>query len=111
MSAVAVRLPVEIPGEDVRFPPAAPVPVTAHVAFEGGLHPIPTWDSMTSAQHDEHREDCPHTCLWCEDHRGFGVCPACDRDNAEANDQGDSVCCGMPVYFPLPEEDGPERWD
>lgn len=110
MSDIRVPVPAETPGEDLRFPPAAPVSARAHLLYEGWVVPIPTWDSMTAAEHEDHRDECTETCAWCEAHRAFGTCPACEAWNAEADDQGESRCCGMPVYFPLPEEDGPDRW-
>ena len=110
MTAMVVPLAVEVPGEDVAFPPSAPLPARAHLAHLDGVTPIPTWESLTPSEREEHRDECADTCLWCEPHRAFGTCPACEAWNAEPDDQGESRCCHAPVFFPSPEEDGPDRW-
>lgn len=122
MSALPVVLPVEIPGEDVEGSPWAPVPASAVIALrasqeththetrssaefggplkhDGWAPAFPTWDDLTAAERSEHRQVCAGECALCEGHRLWGLCPACGHTNAEANDEGESLCCAARVLF------------
>ncbi|AWY06673.1 hypothetical protein SEA_ZETA1847_39 [Microbacterium phage Zeta1847] len=66
-------------------------------------------DFTDPAELADHREACD-LCEACDPFRAFGACSTC-HDDAEAIGPAElSPCCGSPVYFPGPVEDGPERF-
>jgi hypothetical protein len=68
----------------------------------------PEWDDLTTAEHDEHRSECPTLCPLCEEHRGFGECPVCGPE--EANDQDNCTSCGRPIRMDSDPRDDPGWW-
>lgn len=97
MSAVEVNLPEQIPGEDIKHPPFAPVP--ARLPMVAWPEALPEWDDLTVADQLDHIEWCGG-CGMCADHRAWGVCPSCGSDPVEAlPPEGLSRCCGSRVSF------------
>lgn len=82
---------------DVPNAPYQPVSVRSlpNVAWPDAL---PEWEDLDLDGIDDHRSWCLDSCVFCENHREWGYCPACGHGNAEAID-GLTVCCKADVRF------------
>ncbi|MEV5068914.1 hypothetical protein MRBLMI12_000470 [Microbacterium sp. LMI12-1-1.1] len=65
----------------------------------------PTWEDMTPAERDEHRQWCHDFCGICEAHRAFGECDSCGAETEAVGPDELSRCCGSPVKLSSPFED------
>lgn len=108
---IAVRVPMEVPGEDVSPAPFEPVPAGRHLSVvrphDGWPPAYPDWEDYSPQDQVEHRSECPDTCGMCEAHRAWGDCSTCGAESEAV--EGYSICCGSVVVFSSPVEDGPER--
>lgn len=88
---------------------APPVSAWSHLANKHTSRSAqPTWDDLSTADHDTHRAECPDLCRFCGDHRAWGHCVSCGYTR-EATDAG--VCvCGGPLLIGADIHDGPEFW-
>lgn len=60
-----------------------------------------TWETASSALHDEHRLFCAHGCAWCDGHRDFGRCTHCGGDDREFDDGGLCLTCHHGTHDPV----------
>lgn len=65
---------------------------------------VPTWDDLRPIEKADHRAECPDGCRFCDGHRAWGKCSSCGSWPKEADDHGESLCCGS--YLILDPADG-----
>ena len=75
---------------------------------DDNLPALPEWTDLLPVDKADHRATCPDGCAFCDGFRAWGTCSTCGAWPKEADDRGESLCCGSYLILD-PADGGPLR--